>query len=254
VYLALAVGLPVLALVHGSLIAFWNVNIDFSTYTLDNYRWLLTSRGNWMATRNTVFLGIVAATGATALAFFTAYLVLRTNLRGRAALNLLIMAPLGIPAVALAIAIIAAWINPPFVLYGTIWILVVHFVGNFLPFAMSSVMASMYQIGHELEESAWVSGARRLRTIARVVLPLAKPGIVASWTIVLIMVVRELTGSVFLYSPGNAPLTVVLWEMWDVGRFPRVSAVALALTLLASLLVAVAQRVGGRAPEGGGPA
>ncbi len=62
---------------------------------------------------------------------------------------------------------------------------------------------SMAQIGHELEESAAVSGASWLQTFRRVVLPLLVPGLLAGWIYIFYLSMRELSSSLLLYSPGQ---------------------------------------------------
>src|SRR3546814_14289014 len=56
------------------------------------------------------------------------FLSLRTRLPGRKLIDYLSMLPLGFPGVVLAYGLLQAWISPPLVLYGTIWILMVAYI------------------------------------------------------------------------------------------------------------------------------
>src|SRR6202521_259331 len=49
-----------------------------------------------------------------------------------------------------------------------------------LPFAVQPFAAAFAAVDRNLIETAWCLGASRLRTFARIVVPLARPGIVAS--------------------------------------------------------------------------
>ena len=65
----------------------------------------------------------------------------------------------------MAVGILLAFIQPPLVLYGTIWILLVAYVARFVPLAVRSANATLRQIDPALEEAARITGATWLQTI-----------------------------------------------------------------------------------------
>ena len=111
---------------------------------------------------------------------------------GRRSIDLLSTIPVAIPGLVVGVAYLWAWIGLPGGLYGTIWILALAFVARFIPDTVKALSTSFMQIHKELEEAAWICGRGLLGTIATIVLPLARPGVVASMTLLFVLAVREL--------------------------------------------------------------
>jgi iron(III) transport system permease protein len=107
---------------------------------------------------------------------------------------------------------------------------------------------SLSQIARELEEAAEVSGAGRWQAFRRILLPLAAPGLVAAWLLVVTVALRELSSSLLLYSPGNEVLSVRIWLLYQGGELPQLAALGVALvaglTLLTVLAFACWRRLG----------
>jgi ABC-type glycerol-3-phosphate transport system permease component len=81
--------------------------------------------------------------------------------------------------------------------------LILIYAALLLPFATWIARAFLDSIPLELEEAAWVDGCTRLRTLARVVGPLAAPGIASIATLSFITAWNEyLLASVFLTGPA----------------------------------------------------
>ena len=77
-------------------------------------------------------------------------------------------------------------------------------------------------------------------------LPLLKPGLIAGWLYVLIVSLRELSGSILLYSPDSQVLSVVLWELWQNGQYVQLSALGVMMILALFIVVLLAQLFGRR--------
>jgi iron(III) transport system permease protein len=134
------------------------------------------------------------------------------------------------------------WINPPLVLYGTIWILFIAYLTRYLPIGVRSTSATLVQIHPELEESSLSSGASWFQTFKNITLPLLKPGIIAGWVLLFLAFSRELSASVLLYSPGLEVLSVVMYDLQQNGQFREISALAVFQIGLSILLLVVARR------------
>lgn len=238
-YLVLAVVLPYATIFLSSIRTIWTQDILWEQFTLENYRWVLfdypiTQR----ALFNSLFLAVVGATVAIIFCALISFLSLRTRLPGRKGLDYLSMLPMAFPGIVLAVGLLRAWISPPLVLYGTIWILFIAYITRYLPYGVRSTSATLVQIHPELEESSLSSGANWFQTFRRVTLPLLKPGIVSGWILLFVSFTRELSSSVLLYSPGREVLSVAIYDMWSQGDFHPLSAltfiqIAIALVMLA---------------------
>ncbi|MGH6916857.1 MAG: ABC transporter permease [Geminicoccaceae bacterium] len=251
-YLMLAVVLPFSTIFLNSIRTLWTADFRWEQFTLANYHWILFEYPSTLrAIRNSLFLAVVGATVTMLLCALVSFLSLRTRLPGRTALDYLSMLPLGFPGVVLAYGLLQAWINPPLVLYGTIWILFIAYMTRYLPIGVRATSATLVQIHQELEESSLSCGASWLQTFRKVTLPLLKPGIIAGWILLFIAFSRELSASILLYSPGTEVLSVVLYDLQQNGQFREISALAFIQIAASVVLVLLAKWISGldRTPQ-----
>lgn len=243
-YLLLAVVLPFATIFLSSIRTLWTHDFRWEQLTLENYRWVLfdypiTQR----ALFNSMFLAVVGATVCIVFCALVSFLSLRTRLPGRKALDYLSMLPMAFPGIVLAVGLLQAWITPPLVLYGTIWILFIAYIARYFPYGVRSTSATLVQIHPELEESSLISGANWFQTFYRVTLPLLKPGLVAGWILLFVSFTRELSASVLLYSPGKEVLSVAIYDMWEQGDFQPLSALAFIQIAIAMVMLALVKWV-----------
>ena len=145
--------------------------------------------------------------------------------------------PATIPHTFIGVSFLLAFSLPPFRLYGSVAILLLAYLAMGLPFAARAAGAAASGIGRELGEASRVAGASEARTLRRVLLPLALPGLAAGWVIVFIHTAGELTASAFLSGAGNPVIGRVLMDFWIFGNFPQVAALALVMTVVNTLCV-----------------
>jgi len=109
---------------------------------------------------------------------------------------------------------------------------------------MRYASASMYQIAGELEESAHTNGATWWHTFRSVTLPLLFPGLLGGWIYLVVGLIRELSASLLLYSPGNEVISVRIWEMWSDGSFTEIAAFGMVMVGVLLVLVLIARKLG----------
>jgi iron(III) transport system permease protein len=245
-YFVVIVLLPFLILVWSSLQKFYSAPswAALSRLSLDSYRTILDYPQFWATVRNSLFLALTTATVVMLIGAVISWVVVRTRIRGRWALDNLASLPLVFPGLVLGLAIMICYLYLDIGVYGTIWILLIAYVTRFLPYGTRYVSTSMLQIHKELEESAAMSGASWALTFRRVVLPLLKPGLLAGWIYVVIVSIRELSSSILLYSPGTEVVSIMIWELWQNGQYVELSALGVMLIIMLFCLVMVAQLVG----------
>lgn len=246
VYLLLAITLPLATLFVSSIRTVWTADFRWEQFTLQNYHWVLfeypiTQR----AIRNSLFLGVVGATIGMLFCSVISFLILRTKLPGNRLLDYLSMLPLGFPGVVLAYGMLQTWINPPIILYGTIWILLIAYITRDLPLGVRATSSTLIQIHPELEESSLSSGANWLQTFRNITLPLLRPGMIAGWILLFVSFTRELSASILLYSPRLEVLSVAIFDMHYDGNFRGLSALAFLQILLALVMLGVARWLAG---------
>jgi len=76
-----------------------------------------------------------------------------------------------------------------------------------------------------LEDAARDLGARPLRVLATVTLPLAAPGILSGWLLALTLSFDDVVTSSFLAGPENTTLPMAIFSGLRVGLDPQINAV-----------------------------
>lgn len=182
--------------------------------TLGNYATLLTRPGDLPGQIRRATLNIVIECGAATivtvvLATLAAYAFARMRFRGRQALFYAVLATMAFPAYTTLIPLYK--IMSDFYLVNTYTGIVLVYVSGFLPLAtwvLHNYFASM-PIG--LEEAALIDGASRLQVLRRIVLPLARPGIISTALITFLFAWAQFLFPLVLSTDSSTqPLTVVI--------------------------------------------
>ena len=247
-YFLVSVVLPLLVLAYASTQPFYSppTSQTLSHMSLENYSTVFHLPLARDAVKNSLILGIGAATTVMLITAVASWLVVRTRLPGRWLVDNLAFVPLVIPGLVLGVALLSVYLRVSLPIYGTLWILFIAYLTRYMPYGMRYSSTSMFQIGRELEESAQMSGASWWQSFRRVVLPLLMPGLVAGWIYILIVSLRELGSSVLLYSPGKEVLSIVIWEQYRNGQLTQLSALGIMLVGGLIVLVTVAYKLGAR--------
>ena len=105
---------------------------------------------------------------------------------------------------------------------------------------MKALSTSLLQIHRELEEAAWICGKGLLGTIRTIVLPLARPGVIAAMTLLFILAIRELGSSLFLYTSNSMVMAVLLLDYYEGGNLGITAAFSLVQTVLLGVIISIA--------------
>jgi iron(III) transport system permease protein len=187
-----------------------------------------------------LIITFTAATATVALAFAVSWLVVRARIKGSMALDGLTFASHAVPGVVIALSFIFLYLQPPMRslgLYGTVWVVVLALMTQYISFASRSTNAAVMQIHKELEEAGEVSGAGRLRILWQITFPLILPAFVAAWIWVAAHAVRAFSVPLMLAGRNSRPLAVMLWHLWDEEQnVAAASALGVLLILALTLL------------------
>ena len=242
--LCLPVFLPYGALLNAAFSKVPSQLISFERLTLHNFDFVFFQlSATKLALKNTMLLGALAATGTSLLALIVAYLSTRAAIRGHRALAFLATAPIAIPGIVLGVGLFLAYTRPPFVLYGTLWILLVAYVTIELPAAFQQMQAAFMAVHHELEEAGRIFGASRLRVLKDVTAPLLRTSLVATWCFVFVAVVRELSAAVILFTSETKVLSVLIFDLKESGDLAAIAVLGLSMLILTSLVIVAANRL-----------
>jgi iron(III) transport system permease protein len=244
-YLLIVVVLPTLALIVAAFRKYLFIPdvaslFDMRQYTLVHFERLFANPLALHTIANTMEVGLITALVGGAFAFAIGYTVNRTTLPGRRTIDVIATLPVAIPGLVIGIAYLWAWIGLPGGLYGTIWILALAFIARFMPDTIKALSTSLMQIHRELEEASWICGKGLLGTIRLIVLPLARPGVIAAMTLLFILAVRELGSSLFLYTSKTMVMAVLLLDYYEGGNTGITAAFSLVQTALLGVLIGIA--------------
>jgi iron(III) transport system permease protein len=241
----ISVLLPFATLIAVSFSKTWGLNF-WSGLTLANYKYVLI---DYAITRkaivNSLILATVAATVTVFIGAIVSWIDLRTKFPGRRILDYIALVPLGLPGIVMAVALLQFWLSTPIPLYGTMAILLLAYVGRYVPLGVRAASTSLRQIDSSLEESARILGAPWVTTAREITLPLMRPGLFAGWLLVFVPVIQELSASILLFSSDTITLAVAVYNLFESGYTEPVAALAVVNMVIIGAAIWLATKLGG---------
>ena len=195
-------------------------------------------------------MAAIATAANVIVCFLAAYLIVLRRFPGRRLLEILVSLPWALPATAIAIGLASTFDrNAPalgrVLLVGTFWILPLAYFIRGIPLVASATEGSLKQMDPSLEDAARGLGGSWWLTMRRVILPAARPGLVAGAMLAAITAVGEFVASVVLFTHANRPISMEI--LGQLRNFAFGTAAAYSV-LLIGLVLAIT--VGARYAEG----
>jgi iron(III) transport system permease protein len=215
----------------------WTTQVLPPQYTLDNYRRLITEASLWKPIMNSIWMSSIATAANVVVCFVAAYLIVLRKFTGRRLLEILTALPWAIPATAIALGLAATFnrndvASLRILLVGTFWILpFAYFVRN-IPLVSTAVESSLRQMDASLEDAARGLGASWWLTMRRVILPAARPGLIAGALLAAVTAIGEFVASVVLYTHANRPISLEILAQLRQLAFGTAAAYSVLLILL----------------------
>jgi iron(III) transport system permease protein len=181
------------------------------------------------------------ATLTTALAVTPALLLRRGGIVG-VVLARISQAGYALPGVVVALSIVLVINQGAPWLAGGLIPLVLAYIIRFLPQAVQSLDAAFEQIAPSLEEAGRSLGQTANNVIRQIVLPLAAPGLQASWALLFLSMLKELPATLLLRPAGFDTLAVRIWMPASDGLYTAAAIPALILLVGALLPLALVLR------------
>jgi len=208
-----------------------------SGWSLRWYR-ALQSQGNMASAFGTsLVLASVVTISSLLVAIPAALTIHRRRFAGRDLLLSFLTAPLLLPSIVLALAMLIVFIRNGLV--GT-WtgVALGHLVLT-TPYALRVLLTTLQTMPQDMEDAAGSLGARPFTVFWRITLPLMSRGIVAATALSFLVSFDEVTVSLFLVGPQLVTLPVALFRYVEGSTDPLVAAVSALLILgtLAAVLI-----------------
>jgi len=237
--------LPHLAVILISFSTDWYQSMLPQGWTLQNYTLALGHPLTVSSIQNSLIYSSLAICLNVLLGVAIAFVVVRTTLPGRTALDTLAMLPLAVPGIVIAFGYLAmsqegrffAFVNPvenPTVL------LVVAYAIRKLPFVVRAAVAGLQQTSVAYEEAAQNLGCPPFRTALRITLPLILANLVAGGIIAFSQSMLEVSDSLILaQKQAFYPITKAIYELLQfLGNGPFIAS-ALGVWAMAFLGVTI---------------
>lgn len=239
---------PMILVVVGTFMRFFGrFNLD-QVWTTDHWSRVLSSPMLASAFKNSLILSF--GTALVAVTFFSllAYLIVRTQLRGRALLDYMVWIPSMLPGIVIGLGYLVLFLTLPPLrpLYGTMYILIIVTALGAITLTTQMVKANLTQLGSELEEAARGAGGSWFFAYRTIVLPLIAPTLAVVAVLAFSSAART-TGHVALLSTRtNQPLSILqLNQMADM-QFEAASVVGVFLLFMTAGVGLVARFIGSK--------
>lgn len=182
--------------------------------TLDNFRALLTGSGEVpdqirRSTLNIFVESGLATVVTVVLATLAAYAFARMHFRGRTVVFYVVLATMALPAYTTLIPLYQ--IMSTLGLVNTYTGIVLVYVSGFLPLATWVLYNYFTSMPSSIEEAGLLDGANRMQLLWHLLLPLARPGLIATSMITFLFAWSQFLFPLVLSSDlSTQPLTVVI--------------------------------------------
>jgi len=233
----LALILPAVILIYTSVLKFFVANPFMGAYTLRNYVFIWESTATHTSFWNTLVASTTGAALGAALGFLVSYYTLRQRPAGYRLLDFSANLPFGVPGVVIGLGLLWAYAYLPLPLYGTLAIIIIAYITRYLPYATETIGGQMVQIDKSLEEAAWVSGATRMRTLSRILLPIALPSVQGAFFLLFMAFFREISSAILLFTASTMVISISIWSFFEQANWGLASALSVVATLIIFLVM-----------------
>ncbi|SLN62671.1 ABC transporter permease [Oceanibacterium hippocampi] len=226
---------------------------QFGSFPMTGFslRWFVELANNdaiLRAFRTSILLGTLTAIISSTLGVLASLALVRYEVPGRNVISTLLIAPILVPEVVLAVALLlflnVLQINKSFLL-----LLMGHVIFT-LPFVILVVQARLVSIRRDIEEAAMSLGASPAQTFLQITLPLLAPAVFAGMLFAFTISFDDITGTLFWKPGGVETVPTQIFAMLRNSISPEINALGTVMILLTAGLplvgMAIARRMASR--------
>ena len=220
VFVFLIASVPHLGVIFSSLAGDWYATVLPERFTLEHYEEALGHPLVVPSIQNSLTYAGLATLVDIVLGVMIAWVVVRSNIKGKGLLDALVMLPLAVPGLVLAFGYLAlSQEGRPFHflvgdLGNPIVLLVVAYAVRRLPYVVRAAVAGLEQSNIQLEEAARSLGAGPIRTLRRISIPLIGANVVAGGILAFAFAMLEVSDSLILAQQReHFPITKAIYAL-----------------------------------------
>lgn len=237
--------LPHLGVIFIAFAGDWYGSVLPEAWTLRNFDLALSHGLTVSSIQNSLFYASVATFINILIGIAVAYLVVRTRLPGRNALDAMAMLPLAVPGLVLAFGYLAMSQEGKFfdfinAVENPVYLLIIAYAVRKLPFVVRSAVAGLQSTSETYEEAAQNLGAPPYKTAFRITLPLILANLLAGGLLAFSQSMLEVSDSLILAQKAEYyPITKAIYELMQFLGDGRYIASALGVWAMAFLAITI---------------
>ncbi|HZA55595.1 MAG TPA: iron ABC transporter permease [Candidatus Udaeobacter sp.] len=243
-YFLAGIAIPFVVLIVVSMIPYF----DYETFmkfpsnaVLSNYYIVMKHPSFVTGLYNSLTLSVATAIVTVLAGIVMAFTIYRTRSYGTKVFEFIGTLPLAFPPLVLSVGLVIVFLGTP--LYNSLWALGLGLFVAYFPYAFRNASGSIVNIHKELDEAAWVHGAKWRHVFFKITLPILKPSVGGALFYIFIEAVRNVDVAVLLTSPGKEYGPVTLFEYFRVGQWAEAAAGGVIYLIILIIAVSVAKFV-----------
>ncbi len=213
-------------------------------FSLRWFRALLSSEPFIDAFLFSLRLAVIVMILSTSIGTAAALYVTRYSRRFRSGIQLMMIAPLPVPAILTGIALLIFFYATNISTNSFVNLIIGHTLVT-LPYVFLTVSTVLVGFNRSLEEAARSLGAGPWTTFYRITLPILKSGIISGAVFAFIISFDEFPISLLLAGVGSTPLPLQLFDYLRFSFDPTAAAVSTVTILMAVIVVLITERLVG---------
>jgi iron(III) transport system permease protein len=241
-YFLIGIAIPFVVLIVVSMIPYF----DYETFmkfpanaVLSNYFIVMKHPSFVSGLYNSVVLSVVIAAVTVLAGIVMAFTIYRTRAIGTKVFEFIGTLPLAFPPLVLSVGLVIIFLGTP--LYNSLWALGLGLFVAYFPYAFRNASGSIVNIHKELDEAAWVHGAKWRHVFFRITLPILKPSVGGALFYIFVEAIRNVDVAVLLTSPGKEYGPVTLFEYFRVGQWAEAAAGGVIYLIILTIAVSIAK-------------
>lgn len=195
-------------------------NLTWSSFTLENYAELFLNIESFKPYLVSLVYALIAAVVVTILAIIISRIVHKGNKTTDKIFEYLVLVPWVLPSTLIALGLMFTYNEPRLIVFnivmiGTIFMMLIAYVIQKMPFSYRMIRAVFFSIDDNMEEAARSMGASKFYTMVKVIIPFIMPVVLSVVVLNFNSLLADYDLSVFLYHPLFRPLGVIIKAATD---------------------------------------
>jgi iron(III) transport system permease protein len=241
-YFLVGIAIPFVVLIVVSMIPYFDYDTFMafpSNLVLSNYYTVMRHPSFVTGLYNSLVLSVTIAVVTVLAGIVMAFTIYRTRAYGAKVFEFIGTLPLAFPPLVLSVGLVIVFLGTP--LYNSLWALGLGLFVAYFPYAFRNASGSIVNIHKELDEAAWVHGAKWRHVFFKITLPILKPAVGGALFYIFIEAIRNVDVAVLLTSPGKEYGPVTLFEYFRVGQWAEAAAGGVIYLIILIVAVSVAK-------------